>query len=45
MERWRVTDKRREGGGGRLESGAHGYKGVAGRKVNRTGESFVPVTS
>lgn len=45
MERWRVTDKRREGGGGRLESGAHGYKDVAGRKVNRTGESFVPVTS
>lgn len=45
MERWRATDKRREGGGGRLESGAHGYKGVAGRKVNRTGESFVPVTS
>lgn len=45
MERWRATDKRREGGGGRLESGAHGYKDVAGRKVNRTGESFVPVTS
>lgn len=44
MERWRATDKRREGGG-RLESGVHGYKGVAGRKVNRTGESFVPVTS
>lgn len=44
MERWRATDKRRERGG-RLESGVHGYKGVAGRKVNRTGESFVPVTS
>lgn len=44
MKRWRATDKRRERGG-RLESGVHGYKGVAGRKVNRTGESFVPVTS